>query len=222
MRSVFFAVLARDLTLYLRRRSDILTALFFFAIITSLFAMGVGPEINKLRLIAPGVIWVAALLTSLLSLNRLFSSDCQDGTLEQFLLAPQSLSLLVLAKILAHWLVSGLPIILVAPALGLQFDLPAHSLWILVISLALGTPILGMVGAIGAALTLGLRGGNTLIALLVLPLYMPVLIFATSAVDASLSGQGVEAHLSLLAALLVFTLFFGPLAIAAALRVSQD
>jgi heme exporter protein B len=222
MRSVFLAVIVRDVTLYWRRRSDVVTILFFFAIVTSLFPLGVGPEISKLRLIAPGVIWVAALLTSMLSLNRMFSSDYQDGTLEQFLMAPQPLSLLVLGKILAHWLVSGLPLILIAPALGLQFDLPSHSLWILVVSLLLGTPILGIVGAIGAALTLGLRGGNTLIALLVLPLYVPVLIFGTGAVDASLGGQGVAAHLSLLAALLVFALFFGPIAAAAALKISQD
>jgi len=222
MGPVFLAVIAHDITLYWRRRSDVVTILFFFVIVTSLFLLSVGPEINKLRAIAPGVIWVAALLTSMLSLHHMFSSDYQDGTLEQLLMAPQPLSLLVACKVLAYWLVSGLPLAVLAPLLGLQFGLPEHSLWVLAVSLLLGTPVLGIIGAIGAALTLGLRGGNTLIALLVLPLYVPVLIFGTGAVDASLGGQGAAAHLSLLAALLVFALFFGPIVAAAALKISQD
>jgi heme exporter protein B len=215
-------VIRRDLVLAMRRRADVLTTLVFFVIVVSLFPLGVGPELGMLRKMAPGVLWVAALLASMLSLGRLFSADYQDGTLEQMMLAPQSLSMLVLGKMIAHWMVSGLPLVLMAPVLGLQFDMSAQPLGVLIIGLLLGTPILSMIGAIGAALTLGLRGGGVLLSLLVLPLCIPVLIFGTGAVEAISSGLSVASHLSLLGALLVLSLVFTPLVVAQALRISME
>ena len=215
-------VIRRDLVLAMRRRADVLTTLVFFVIVVSLFPLGVGPELGMLRKMAPGVLWVAALLASMLSLGRLFSADYQDGTLEQMMLAPQSLSMLVLGKMIAHWMVSGLPLVLMAPVLGLQFDMSARPLGVLIIGLLLGTPILSMIGAIGAALNLGLRGGGVLLSLLVLPLCIPVLIFGTGAVEAISSGLSVASHLSLLGALLVLSLVFTPLVVAQALRISME
>ncbi len=222
MFETFLAIVRRDLILAMRRRSDMLTILFFFVIVVSLFPLGIGPEMNTLRLIAPGVVWVAALLASMLALERLFAIDYADGALEQMLLAPQPLSLLVLGKVAAHWLVTGLPLVLMAPVLGIQYDLSLDGLRVLVITLLLGTPALSLIGAIGAALTLGLRGGGVLVSLLVLPLTIPVLIFGAGAVEATVSGLGGEGHISMLAAILVLSLFFAPLAAAAALRVSVE
>lgn len=222
MFSAFIAVFKRDLVLAMRRRADFLTILFFFIIVVTLFPLGVGPEIDTLRTIAPGVVWVAALLASMLSLGRLFYNDYIDGTLEQMLLAPQPLSVLVLGKVCAHWLVSGLPLIFIAPVMGLQFDLSQDALIVLVAALFLGTPILSLIGAIGAALTLGLRGGGVLVSLLILPLYIPVLIFGSGAVDATVTGIGAQAHLSLLGAGLALSVVFAPWATAAALRISAD
>ncbi|MBX3640198.1 MAG: heme exporter protein CcmB [Nitrosomonas sp.] len=219
---MFFWIIQRDLLLAVRRRSDVLTTLFFFVIVVSLFPLSVGPEMNLLRIMAPGVVWVAALLASMLSLGRLFSSDYLDGTLEQMLLSPQSLSILVLGKALAHWLVTGVPLVLMAPVLGIQYDLPADALSVLVLSLLLGTPVLSLIGAIGAALTLGLRGGGVLVSLLVLPLYIPVLIFGAGAVEANMVGVSYDAHLSLLGAFLLVSLVFAPWAIASSLRVSME
>src|SRR5688572_31559080 len=190
----------RDLTLAWRRRADILSTVFFFIIVVSLFPLGIGPETQLLRSIAPGVVWVAALLASMLSLNRVFHNDYQDGTLEQMLLTPQPLYLVVLGKVLAQWLVSEVPLVMIAPLIGVQFNLSADALGILFVSLLIGTPILSLIGSIGAALTLGLRGGGVLIALLILPLYIPVLIFGAGAVDASISGLSPAANLYLLAA----------------------
>jgi heme exporter protein B len=218
----FRTVVARDLLLAIRRRSDIFTTLFFFVIVVSLFPLGIGPELNTLRLIAPGVVWVAALLASMLALERLFAIDFADGALEQMILAPQPLSLLVLGKVLAHWLVTGLPLVLMAPLLGLQYDLSADALLVLLTSLLLGTPALSLIGAIGAALTLGLRGGGVLVSLLVLPLYIPVLIFGAGAVEATASGLGGQGHLSMLGAILILALLFAPLATSAALRISAE
>jgi heme exporter protein B len=215
-------VIRRDLILAMRRRADVLTTLIFFVMVVSLFPLGVGPEMDMLRKMAPGVLWVAALLSSMLSLGRLFSADYLDGTLEQMMLAPQSLSMLVLGKMTAHWMVSGLPLVLMAPVLGLQFDMPAQALGVLIIGLLLGTPILSMIGAIGAALTLGLRGGGVLLSLLVLPLCIPVLIFGTGAVEAVSTGLSVASHLSLLGALLVLALVFTPWVTAQALRISME
>jgi heme exporter protein B len=212
----------RDLLLAWRRRADVLATLFFFIIVISLFPLGIGPETQLLRLIAPGVVWVAALLASMLSLNRLYANDFHDGTLEQLLLTPQPLYLVVVGKVLAHWLVSELPLVLVAPLVGLQFDLSKPDLWILFISLLLGTPILSLVGSIGAALTLGLRGGGVLVSLLVLPLYIPALIFGAGAVEASIMGTGAQPHLYLLGAVAIVTLIFAPWASAAALRISLE
>jgi heme exporter protein B len=218
----FTAIVRRDLLLAMRRRSEVLTTLFFFVIVVSLFPLGIGPEMDTLRLIAPGVVWVAALLASMLALQRLFATDHADGTLESMLLAPQPLGILVAGKVTAHWLVSGLPLVLIAPLIGIQFDLPAASLGILLVALLLGTPTLSLIGAIGAALTLGLRGGGVLVSLLVLPLYIPVLIFGAGAVEAGGSGLGAGAHLSLLGAFLVLAAFFAPWATAVALRISME
>ena len=215
-------MIRRDLVLAMRRRADVLTTLIFFVMVVSLFPLGVGPELDMLRKMAPGVVWVAALLASMLSLGRLFSADYLDGTLEQILLAPQSLSLLVLGKILAHWMVSGLPLVLMAPVLGLQFDMSAQALWVLMAALLLGTPILSMIGAVGAALTLGLRGGGVLVSLLVLPLCIPVLIFGAGAVEAVSTGMSVVSHLSLLGAMLLLALVFTPWVTAQALRISME
>jgi heme exporter protein B len=215
-------VIRRDLVLAMRRRADVLTTLIFFVMVVSLFPLGVGPETDMLRKMAPGVVWVAALLASMLSLGRMFSADYLDGTLEQMLLVPQSLSLLVLGKIMAHWMLSGLPLVLMAPVLGLQFDMSAAGLWVLIAGLLLGTPVLSMLGAVGAALTLGLRGGGVLVSLLVLPLCIPVLIFGTGAVEAAVSGMSVVSNLSLLGAILLLALVFTPWVTAQALRISME
>jgi len=219
---MFRWIVARDLTLAWRRRADVLSTLFFFVIVVSLFPLGIGPETKLLRSIAPGVVWVAALLASMLSLGRLFRNDYQDGTLEQMLLTPQPLFLVVLGKVLAQWLVAEVPLVVIAPLIGVQFDLARQSLWILFVSLLIGTPILSLIGSIGAALTLGLRGGGVLIALLILPLYIPVLIFGAGAVDASISGMSPQANLYLLAAFLVVASVFAPWATSAALRISLE
>jgi len=218
----FAAVVRRDLMLALRRRADVLNTLVFFVIVVSLFPLGVGPEMDMLRKMAPGVVWVAALLASMLALTRLFAADYEDGTLETLVLAPQPLGLLVGAKVFAHWLISGLPLVIIAPVLGIQFDLPAESLAILALSLALGTPVLGLIGAVGASLTLGVRGGGVLISLLVLPLYVPVLIFGSGAVDAAAAGLGWTAHIALLGAFLAMSLFFAPWAAAIGLRIALE
>src|SRR6267154_6378810 len=193
--SMFGWLVWRDLILAWRRRADVLATGFFFVIVVSLFPLGIGPEREILRSIAPGVVWVAALLASMLSLGRIFGNDYQDGTLEQLLLTPQSPYLIVLGKILAHWLVSELPLVLISPLLGLQFGLSEKSLSIGVVTLLLGTPVLSLVGSIGAALTLGLRAANVLVALLVLPLYIPVLIFGTGAVQASVGDASPRPYL---------------------------
>ncbi|HEY3103796.1 MAG TPA: heme exporter protein CcmB [Pyrinomonadaceae bacterium] len=222
MISMFRWIVWRDLLLAWRRRTDVLATLFFFVIVVSLFPLGVGPEPRLLRTIAPGVVWVAALLASMLALGRTFGNDYQDGTLEQLLLTPQPLYLIVLAKVLAQWLVSEVPLVLVAPLLGLQFGLSQNTLWIMTVSLLLGTPVLSLIGSIGAALTLGLRAANVLVALLVLPLYIPVLIFGTGAIEATVSGTDPQPYLLLLGATLVLALAFAPWATSAALRISVE
>jgi heme exporter protein B len=212
----------RELLLAWRRRTDVLATLFFFIIVVSLFPLGVGPEPQLLRTIAPGVVWVAALLASMLALGRTFGNDFQDGTLEQLLLTPQPLFLIVLAKVLAQWIVSELPLVLVAPVLGMQFGLSPNTLWIMTVSLLLGTPVLSLIGSIGAALTLGLRAANVLVALLVLPLYIPVLIFGAGAIEAMVNGLEPQAYLLLLGATLILALAFAPWATSAALRISVE
>lgn len=215
-------VVVRDLRLAWRRRSDTLASLFFFVMVASLFPLGVGPEPELLRTMAPGVLWVAALLASMLSLGRLFADDHQDGTLEQLLLAATPLPLLVLGKVLAHWLCTGLLLTLVSPVLALQFDVSWEAATVLWLSLLLGTPLLSLVGAVGAALTVGVRGAGVLLTLLVLPLVTPVLIFGAGAVEASHAGLGVTAHFSLLGACLLLALFVTPFVTAAALRIALE
>jgi len=220
--AAFLCVLRRDLLLAARKPADVATPLVFFAIVVSLFPLGVGPEPNVLRTLAPGVLWVAALLATMLSLNRLFATDHADGTLELLALSPHPLSALTAAKVLAHWLTTGLPLVLMSPLLATQLFLPPEALGTLLLGLALGTPVLSLIGSIGAGLTLGLRGGGVLLSLLVLPLYTPILIFGAGAVTASTLGLGPEAYLSLLGAFLAVALGFAPWATAAALRISLD
>ncbi|WP_457675677.1 heme exporter protein CcmB [Thiolapillus sp.] len=222
MFDAFIAIVSRDLLLAMRRRSDVLTTLFFFVIVISLFPLGIGPELDTLRLIAPGVFWVAALLASMLALEKLFFVDYQDGALEQMLLTPQPLSILVLGKVFAHWLVTGVPLVLLSPLLGLQYDLSGEIILTMMLTLLIGTPALSLIGAIGAALTLGIRGGGVLVSLLVLPLYIPVLIFGAGAVEAEASGLGGTGHLSMLGAILLLSILAAPLATAAALRISAE
>ena len=223
MFKTFRCIVMRDLTLAMRRRTDVLTTLFFFIIVVSLFPLGVGTEKETLRHIAPGVAWVAALLASMLALERLFAGDYEDGTLEQMLLTPQPMSILVLGKILAHWLLTGLPLVLIAPLVGLQYHLSDTSVGVMMLALLVGTPILSLIGAIGAGLTLGLRGGGILLSLLVLPLYIPVMIYGAGVVTAStIEGSDLQAYFSILVAFLVVALVFSPWATAAALRISVE
>ena len=216
----FSLLLKRDLTLAMRHRAEMINPLLFFVLVTSLFPLGIGADPRLLQAVGPGVIWVAALLAALLSLEGIFRSDFEDGTLEQFLLSSHPVSILVLAKVLAHWLITGLPLLLISPLLGVLLGLPGEAIVILLVTLTLGTPVLSLIGAVGVALTVGLRKGGMILSLLVLPLYVPLLIFAASAVDTAAAGLPVTAHLSLISALLVLSLSLSPLATAAALRIS--
>ncbi|WP_136416624.1 MULTISPECIES: heme exporter protein CcmB [Oxalobacteraceae] len=222
MLKVLMCVIRRDLLLAFRRRSDVLTTLFFFIIVASLFPLGVGPEPSLLRTMAPGILWVAALLASMLALGRLFALDYADGTLEQMVLSSEPLTVIVIGKVIAHWLVSGFPLVLLAPVLAIQFDLPTSSVGVLFVTLLLGTPVLSLIGSIGAALTLGVRGGGVLVSLLVLPLYIPVLIFGAGAVGAEASGVGASAHLLLLGGALAGAAALTPWATAAGLRIALE
>jgi heme exporter protein B len=222
MMRLLLAITRRDLLVARRRRAEALLPLGFFVIAAGLFPIGVGPEPQTLRQIGPGVVWVCALLAAMLSVTQMFASDYQDGSLEQMLLSSQPLLAVVLGKVLAQWLTSGLPLVLASPLIGLLFDMRAGGIAMLTLTLALGTPILSLLGAVGAALTLGLRSGAALVFLLVLPLTVPALIFGTGAVAAVESGLPAQAHLSLLGALLLMTLLLAPLATASALRISLD
>jgi len=222
MLSVMSAVLRREVSVAMRQKGEVLTPLVFFVVVASLFPLGVGPESALLLRMAPGVLWVSALLAAMLSLQRLFATDFADGSLEQMALSSTPLGLLVVGKALSHFLLSGLPLVLMAPVLGLQFGLEGRSLGILMLTLLLGTPTLSLIGSIGAALTLGVRGAGVLLSLLILPLYIPVLIFGAGAVEADAAGLGFGGHLSLLAALLVLSAFFAPLATKTALRISLE
>jgi heme exporter protein B len=219
---LLLSVIRRDLRLAGRRRAEALLPLGFFILSAGLFPLGVGPEPQTLRQIAPGLVWVCALLAALLSVTQMFAGDHQDGSLEQMLMSPQPLLLIVLGKVLAHWLVAGLPLVLLAPLLGVMFDMQAASIATLVWTLLLGTPVLSLLGALGAALTLGLRSGAALLFLLVLPLTVPALVFGSAAVVAADAGLSTRPHLSLLGALLILTLLAVPWATAAALRISLD
>jgi heme exporter protein B len=219
---VLLAIAQRDLLLARRRRVEVLLPLGFFVVAAGLFPFGVGPEPQMLRQIAPGVVWVCALLAAMLSVNQMFASDEADGSLEQMLLAPQPLVLLVAGKVLAHWLTTGVPLFLAAPLLGVLFDMSGEGIAGLAFGLLIGTPVLSLLGAVGAALTLGLRSGGALVFLIVLPLTIPTLIFGAGAVGAIDSGLSPGAHFSLMGAVLIVTALGAPLATAAALRISMD
>ena len=212
----------RDVLLAMRRKSDVLVSLFFFVVVVSLFPLGIGPEALLLKKIAPGVLMVAALLSTLLGLPRMFAADYADGSLEQLLLSPLPFGLLVSGKILAHWLVCGLPLVVLAPVLGLQFGLDGQALIVLMLALLIATPLLSLVGSIGAALTLGVRGGGALLALLILPLFVPALIFASGAVEAQMAGMNANGYLLILAAMLALAVFFAPWATSAAVKVALE
>jgi len=219
MSNVFTQLLSREMRLLARRPSDLANPLVFFAIVIALFPLAVGPETQLLQTLSPGLLWVAALLAVLLSLDGLFRSDFEDGSLEQWVLSSHPLPLLVLAKVLAHWLFSGLALVLLAPLLALMLGLPGRCLPVLLLSLLLGTPVLSLLGAVGAALTVGLKRGGLLLALLILPLYIPVLILGTGTMDAALQGLPVQGYLLWMSCLAVLALSLSPLAIAAGLRI---
>lgn len=217
------AVIQRDLTLAMRRKTDSLTPLFFFIIVLSLFPLSIGIEEAVLKTIAPGAIWIAVLLASMLSLQRLFADDFADGTLEQMLLTPHSLSLLVLGRVFAHWLVSGLPLIIITPLIALQYHLPVESLVIMIQALLIGTPILSLIGAIGSALTLGVRGGGIILTVLILPLFIPILIYGAGAITASFDATTDSTpFLLLLGTFLLLSIALAPIAAATALKITLE
>lgn len=220
MSSVFTLLLARETRLLFRRPAELANPLVFFTIVIALFPLAVGPETQLLQTISPGLVWVAALLAVLLSLDGLFRSDFEDGSLEQWVVSPHPLALLVLAKVLAHWAFSGLALVLLAPLLGLMLGLPLGTIPVLLVSLLLGTPILSLLGAVGAALTVGLKRGGLLLALLILPLYIPVLILGSGALQAALQGLPAVGHLLWLASLTALAVTLAPFAIAAGLKIS--
>ena len=216
----FVRLLMRDLLAAFRHRSDWMNPLFFLLMVVSLFPLGISPEPQILTKVAPGVLWIAALLSTLLAVDALFLQDYEDGTLEQLVLAPNSLYLMVIAKVFTHWLVTGLPVALLAPLLGIMLNLSGDGLWVLTLTLLIGTPTLTLITAIGAALTVGIRRGGLLVSLIALPLYIPVLILGTAAVVAAVDGFAYQAHLSLLGAILALALVLAPFAVAASLRIS--
>lgn len=220
--SVVLAVLHRDLIGSWRQLGDVLTPLFFFLMVASLFPLAVGPEVALLRRIGPGIVWVAALLSIILALPRLFLQDYQEGVLEQMMLSPTALWVMVHAKVWGLVVTTGLPLVAISPLLAMQFGLDSTALVVLALSLLMGMPIMVYLGAVGAALTLGLRGGGVLVAVLILPLFVPVLVFGVGAVDAVAAGTSSSAHFSILAALMLVTSFFGPFAIQAALTISTE
>lgn len=215
-------VLGRDLKLAARRWDQVAQPLLFFVIITTLFPLAISPDLSELRRIAPGVMWVAAMLSCLLALDSLFRPDVEDGTMEQWVLSEQPLAWMLLMKTVAHWVVSGLPLVILSPLLGTALGVPATAWPVLMASLALGTAALSVLGAIGAALTVGVRRGSVLLALLVLPLEVPILIFGARAVSLAMTGEAVAGPLNLLAAVLVLALSLGPLAMAAAIRIGVE
>jgi heme exporter protein B len=220
MMQVFGALLRRDLLLAFRHRGELLNPLLFFSLVVTLFPLGVSPEPSVLKTMAPGVIWIAVLLAGLFSLEGLFRSDFEDGTLEQMVLSPFPLAWLVLAKVLAHWMVTALPMLLLAPLLGLFLALPPEGIRVLEWTLLAGTPFLSLVGSVGVALTVGLRRGGMLLTLIVMPLYVPLLIFATQAVTSAVAGLPYDGALDFLMALFFLSLSLAPFATASALRIS--
>ncbi len=215
-------IIRRELLIAFRRQADILNPLWFFIIVITLFPLSIGPEPNLLARIAAGIVWVAALLSALLSLERLFRDDFQDGALEQMMLMPIPLQFVVISKVIAHWLLTGLPLILISPLLAILLSLDFNTWLSVVLTLLVGTPTLSFIGAIGVALTVGLQKGGVLLSLLILPLYIPILIFATSAIDAAALGMTYNGQLAILGAMLVGGMTLTPFAISAALRVSVN
>ena len=222
MKPMLMAILLHDLTLSWRRRGNLVGGVVFYVIAASLFPLAIGPDPQQLRMLAPGILWVAALLASMLSLSRLFAQEHADGSLDQLLLSPHPLALIVLTKIAAHWLASGLPLLLLTPILAQQYSLPLHATLLLTATLLIGTPAIALIGAVGAALTLGVRTGAALLSILVLPLCVPVLVFGAGAGSAADAGLDVMPHLSLLGACLALSLFVCPLATAAGLRIAVE
>ena len=219
---IFISIIKRELQIAMRKQAEILNPLWFFLIVITLFPLVIGPDPKLLAKIAPGIAWVAALLSALLSFERLFRDDYIDGSLEQLLLLAQPLALTALAKVIAHWLLTGLPLILLSPLAALLLSLEQHIWWALVLTLLIGTPVLSCLGAIGVALTVGLRKGGVLLSLIVLPLFIPVLIFSASVLDAAANNFAYSGQLAILGAILAATLTFSPFAIAAALRISLE
>ncbi len=218
--TAFFAVIRRDLILAFRRRAEVANPVFFFILVVTLFPLGIGAQPRLLQAMAPGIIWVSALLAVMLSLDSLFRSDFDDGSLEQMLLSSHPLTILVFAKIIAHWMVTGLPLLLVAPLLAVFLGLPEQALGTLLITLVLATPVLSLIGSIGVSLTVGLRRGGMILSLLVLPLYVPVLIFASNAVEMAGNGLEVDAQINILIAIFFMSVVLAPLPAAAALKMS--
>lgn len=222
MLNAFYHLLIRDLRLALRNRHELANPLIFFVLVVSLFPLAVTPTAEALQSMAPGVIWVSALLAVLLSLDRLFKQDYDDGSLDQLMLSPNPLMILVFAKVIAHWLLTGLPLVIVAPLLGMFMSLPADAVSVLVYSLLLGTPVLSLIGAIGVSLTVAVNRGGVLLSLIVLPLYIPVLIFGANAVDVAMDGLSVKGQLTFLAAMLALAISLAPLATSVALRITAS
>ena len=222
MLKAYYHLLIRDLRLALRNRHELANPLIFFVLVVTLFPLAVMPTPAALQTMAPGVIWVSALLAVLLSLDRLFKQDYDDGSLDQLMLSPNPLVILVLAKVTAHWLLTGLPLVIIAPLLGLFMSLPMDAVSVLIYSLLLGTPVLSLVGAIGVSLTVAVNRGGVLLSLIILPLYIPVLIFGANAVDVASDGMSVRGQMLFLAAVLVFALSLAPLAAAVALRITAS
>jgi heme exporter protein B len=222
MKPMLMAILRHDLALSWRRRGNLVGGVVFYVIAASLFPLAIGPDPQQLRMLAPGILWVAALLASMLSLSRLLAQEYADGSLDQLLLSPHPLALIVLTKIAAHWLASGLPLLLLTPILAQQYSLPLHATLLLTATLLIGTPAIALIGAVGAALTLGVRNGAALLCILVLPLCVPVLVFGAGAGSAADAGLDVMPHLSLLGACLALSLFVCPLATAAGLRIAVE
>ena len=218
--NAFGAVIKRDLLLAYRFRAELINPLAFFVMVITLFPLALGAEIALLKRIAPAIIWVAALLASLMSIENLFRADYDDGSLELMVMTPHPLSILVMAKVMGHWLVSSVPLLFVAPLMGMMLHMDADIIGVLMLTLLLGTPVLSLIGGIAVALTLGLRKGGALLAILVLPLYVPILIFASSAIDAAMTGFPVSGHLSMMCAILFLALTLTPLPTAAALKMS--
>lgn len=222
MLRAYYHLLIRDLRLALRNRHELANPLIFFVLVVSLFPLAVTPTPEALRAMAPGVIWVSALLAVLLSLDRLFKQDYDDGSLDQLMLSPNPLMILVFAKVTAHWLLTGLPLVIIAPLLGLFLSLPAEAVEVLIYSLLLGTPVLSLVGAIGVSLTVAVNRGGVLLSLIILPLYIPILIFGANAVDVAMNGLSVKGQLYFLAAVLALSVSLAPLATSVALRITAS